>query len=238
MIERIARFPRLRDRAVFVGDPEDVVPGRFGRDLPLIREWTESNYQFAGYVTGFAPVAADERAALRAELGYRPGEPVCMVTVGGSGVGGDLLRRVVDTYPQAARIVPGLRMVVVTGPRIDPAAFPVRDGLELHGYLPGLHRHLAAADLAVVQGGLTTCMELTASNRPFIYVPLRHHFEQNHHVAHRLRRHHAGRRMDYDELNPDTLAAAIAAEIGRDVHYRPVTPDGADRAAALLADLL
>jgi pimeloyl-ACP methyl ester carboxylesterase/predicted glycosyltransferase len=163
MIERIARFPRLRDRAVFVGDPEDVVDERFGPDLPAIREWTAAHYDFAGYVTGFEPPTAATREALRSELGYRPGEPVCVVTVGGSAVGGDLLRRVIDAYPDAARRVPGLRMVVVTGPRIDPAAFTASEGLELHGYLPALHRHLAAADLAVVQGGLTTCMELTAS---------------------------------------------------------------------------
>jgi predicted glycosyltransferase len=162
---------------------------------------------------------------------------VCVVTVGGSGVGGDLLRRVADAYPAAARRVPGLRMVLVTGPRIDPSAFE-RDGVEVHGYLPGLHRHLAAADLAVVQGGLTTCMELTAGNRPFIYVPLRHHFEQSLHVAHRLRRHGAGRRMDYQTLTPDALAAAIAEEMGREVTYRPVPADGADRAATLLAELL
>jgi UDP-N-acetylglucosamine:LPS N-acetylglucosamine transferase len=108
----------------------------------------------------------------------------------------------------------------------------------VRAFVPDLHRHLAASDLAVVQGGLTTCMELTASNRPFIYVPLRRHFEQNFHVAHRLRRHGAGRRMDYETLGPDTLAEAIAEEIGREVRYRPVTPDGAGRAAALLAGLL
>ena len=36
-----------------------------------------------------------------------------------------------------------------------------------------LYRHLAACDLAVVQGGLTTTMELTAAKRPFLYFPLR-----------------------------------------------------------------
>ena len=55
MIEHIARFPRLRDRAVFVGNPEDIVPDSFGPDLPVIRDWTEQNYDFAGYVTGFDP---------------------------------------------------------------------------------------------------------------------------------------------------------------------------------------
>ena len=104
--------------------------------------------------------------------------------------------------------------------------------------MPKLYRHLAACDLAIVQGGLTTCMELTAAGRPFVYVPLRHHFEQNFHVAHRLERHGAGRRMDFDDITPDSLAEVIATEIGREVAYRPVTPDGATRAAALLADLL
>ena len=238
MIDHIARFPRLRDRAVFVGDPDDVVDERFGRDLPLIRDWTEAHYDFAGYVTGFDPGQVADREALRAELGYHPDEQVCVVTVGGSGVGEDLLRRVVAAFPEAARRVPGLRMVVVAGPRIDPASLPRPAGLEVHAYVPKLYRHLAACDLAIVQGGLTTCMELTAAGRPFVYVPLRHHFEQNFHVAHRLERHGAGRRMDFDDITPDSLAEVIATEIGREVAYRPVTPDGATRAAALLADLL
>jgi pimeloyl-ACP methyl ester carboxylesterase/predicted glycosyltransferase len=238
MIEHLARHPRIRDRGVFVGDPDDIVPGTFGPGLPAIRSWTEENYEFAGYVTGFAPDALADREALRAELGYGPDERVCVVSVGGSGVGGHLLRRVVDSFGLAARRVPGLRMVVVTGPRIDPASIgATADGLEVRSFVPDLHRHLAASDLAVVQGGLTTCMELTASGRPFIYVPLRHHFEQNHHVAHRLRRYGAGRRLDYDDLTPEVLAAAIAEEIGRETAYRPVETEGAARAAALLADL-
>ncbi len=88
------------------------------------------------------------------------------------------------------------------------------DGLEVRGYVHDLYRHLAACDLAVVQGGLTTTMELTASQRPFIYVPLRHHFEQNFHVRHRLAQYGAGRCLDYDDTVPDVLAAAIAEEIG------------------------
>ena len=35
MIEHIARFPRVRDRAVFVGNPDDIVADAFGPDLPL-----------------------------------------------------------------------------------------------------------------------------------------------------------------------------------------------------------
>jgi pimeloyl-ACP methyl ester carboxylesterase len=236
MIEHIARFPRIRDRAVFVGNPDDVVPNSFGNGLPGIRDWTEQHYDFSGYVTGFEPVV--DREQLRAELGYGPREQVCIVTVGGSGVGGHLLRRVIEAFPQAKANVPELRMVVVAGPRIDPASLPQHDGLEIRPYVHELYRHLAACDLAVVQGGLTTSMELTANGRPFLYFPLAHHFEQNFHVHHRLERYGAGRRMEFETDGPAEIAAAIAEEIGREVDYRPVETDGASRAAALIAELL
>ena len=234
MIEHIARFPRVRDRAIFVGDPDDIVPDAFGPGLPLIRDWTERHYDFAGYVTGFDPRQLADRRA----LGYREDERVCIVTVGGSGVGGHLLRRVIAAFPEARERVPGLRMIVVAGPRIDPASLPAHDGLEILPYVHELYRHLAVCDLAVVQGGLTTTMELTANRRPFIYFPLRHHFEQNFHVRHRLERYRAGRCMDYATAGPADIADAIASEIGREVDYRPVATDGAARAAALLAELL
>jgi pimeloyl-ACP methyl ester carboxylesterase/predicted glycosyltransferase len=234
MIEHIARFPRVRDRAIFVGDPDDVVPGTFGPDLPPIRDWTERHYDFAGYVTGFDPRQLGDREA----LGYRDDERVCIVTVGGSGVGAHLLRRVIDAFPEAKARVPDLRMIVVAGPRIDPDSLPAPDGLEIRSFVPDLYRHLAACDLAVVQGGLTTAMELTANRRPFLYFPLKRHFEQNIHVRHRLERYRAGRYMDYDTATPADIATAIATEIGRDVDYRPVATDGAARAAALIAGLL
>ena len=234
MIEHIARYPRIRDRAIFVGDPDDIVPNAFGPGLPQIRDWTEQHYDFAGYITGFDPGRLGDRQA----LGYGDDERVCLVTVGGSGVGGPLLRRVIAAYPEAKQRVPALRMIVVTGPRIDPASLPSHDGLEIRPYVDELYRHLAACDLAVVQGGLTTTMELTASRRPFLYFPLARHFEQNYHVRHRLDRYRAGRCMDYQTAGPADIAAAIAAEIGREVDYRPVATDGAVRAASLLASLL
>ena len=138
----------------------------------------------------------------------------------------------------ARELVPGLRMIVVAGPRIAPESLPSADGVEVVGYLPDLFRHLAACDIAVVQGGLTTCMELAATGRPFLYFPLRGHFEQNFHVPHRLSRYGAGRRMDYADSGPTEIARAIAAELGRPITYRPVESDGAARAAALIADLL
>ena len=238
MIEHIARYRRTRDRALFVGNPGDIVPERFGPDLPMIREWTEQHFDFTGYISGFDPAQFADRQRLRDELGYQPDEQVCVVTVGGSGVGAHLLRRIVEAFPLAKQQLPALRMIVVAGPRIDPASLPAAEGLEIRAYVHNLYRHLAACDIAVVQGGLTTAMELTASQRPFLYFPLRHHFEQNFHVRYRLERYRAGRRMDFAEDGPEQIAAAIAEELGRTVDYLPVETDGARQAALAISALL
>ena len=238
MIEQRARHRRLRDRSIFVGDPGDVVPDTFGPGLPGIRDWTEREFDFSGYITGFDPTDLGDRGALRDELGYQPDERICIVTVGGTGVGESLLRRILDAVPTVRRSLPDLSFVVVAGPRIDPDRLPQPEGTTIHPFVPQLHRHLAACDIAVVQGGLTTCMELTANRRPFIYVPLRNHFEQNFHVRHRLANYGAGRCLAYDELDPATLTTAIDEELDRVLDYRPVATDGASRAAGLLADLL
>jgi predicted glycosyltransferase len=163
---------------------------------------------------------------------------VVIVTVGGSGVGTALLRRVVDAYSDAARRINGLRMIAVAGPRIDPASLAAPAEVEVRAFVPELYKHLAACDLAVVQGGLTTTMELTAGRRPFLYFPLRDHFEQNRHVRHRLDRYGAGRFMDYASSTPESIAEAMAAENDRVVDYRPVETDGAARAARLIAELI
>ena len=238
MIEQIARYGRIRDKAIFVGTPDDILPGTFGPNLPEVRGWTEENYEFSGYVTGFDPAELGERKALRAELGYHEDEKICIVSVGGSGVGADLIRRVVGSYAAAAKAVSDLRMVVVAGPRIEPTTLPQVDGVEYREYVDRLYRHLAVADVAIVQGGLTTTMELTAAKVPFIYVPLRNHFEQNFHVRARLDRYRAGRFMEYEDVVPDNLATALVEEIGRNVGYLDVETDGASRAAEMISKLI
>jgi len=237
MVEHVARYPRLRDRSVFVGDPEDLVGDPLGPGLPSIRDWTLDHFDFTGYVMGSRPDPAD-RGQVRRRLGYGDDEVVCVASVGGSSVGAPLLRRIIDSYDAASARVPGLRMQVVTGPRIDPDSLSAPAGVELHGFLPDLDLHHAVCDVAMVQGGLSTTMELTANGRPFLYFPLRHHFEQQVHVRHRLERHGAGRAMDYATADPDVIADALVDELAREIDYVPVPSDGAEKAAQLLAELL
>ena len=129
-------------------------------------------------------------------------------------------------------------MHVVTGPRLDPTTFPAPAGVQVHGFLPDLDLHHAACDVAVVQGGLSTTMELTAAGRPFLYFPLRHHFEQQVHVRHRLERHRAGRALDYRDADPGRIADELAAALKAPTDYLSVPTDGADRAARLVLEVL
>lgn len=81
-------------------------------------------------------------------------------------------------------------------------------------------------------------MELPAAKVPFLYVPLRNHFEQSFHVPSRLERYGAGRRMDYGEIDPERLAEALEKNLGRTVNCLDVETDGAAKAASLIAELI
>lgn len=238
MIGHVEARPGVRDRAIFVGGPEDILSCSFGRDLPAMGDWIPRHFDFSGYITGEHPAQWGSRAELRERLGYRPDERVCIVTVGGSSVGVPLIRRILQSYPIVRRHLPSLRMIVVAGPRIDPRALVVPSGVEVRAFVPDLDRHLAACDLALVEGGLTTCMELTAAGTPFLYFPIRNHFEQNFHVAHRLARYGAGRRMEYETSTPEIIAEAMVAILASPINFKPVEADGAQRAARMIAELI
>jgi hypothetical protein len=136
MIEHIERHPGVRDRAIFVGGPEDIVPLSFGKDLPAMRDWVPRHFDFAGYIIGEHPQAFGSCADLRERLSYRPDERVCIVTVGGSAVGTHLIKRILQSYPMARAKLPELRMIVVAGPRIDPASLNAPEGVEVHAFVP------------------------------------------------------------------------------------------------------
>lgn len=240
MLEHVERFPRVRDLALFVGNPADVVADAFGPHLPSIRAWTEAHYQFPGYLQYFDPARYLDRPALRARVGFEPDEPVVVAAVGGTSVGRGLLERLIQAMPEVRRRVPGVRAIAVAGPRIDPGVFAGTPGVEIRGYVPSLFEHLAACDLALVQGGLSTTMELVATGRPFLYFPLRQHFEQRRHVPHRLGnygvRPSAG--LDFDEATPDFLAERIVTSLREAPDYRTIETGGPERAARAIAALL
>jgi pimeloyl-ACP methyl ester carboxylesterase len=237
-IDHLRLHPDVRDLSILVGDEEDVLDREFGPDLPNMRQWAREHFRFSGYTFHFDPRALRDRAALRAKLGYRADERVILASVGGTRVGRSLLRKCAEAFSLIASQIPETRLILVGGPRLaemEPAWGP---RVEVRSFVPDLFEHHAAVDLAIVQGGLTTTMELAALRTPFLYFPLRNHFEQQLHVARRLDRLGAGVRLDYERTSPEALGATMLEYLGKPVHSAEVPVDGTDRAARLIADLL
>jgi pimeloyl-ACP methyl ester carboxylesterase/predicted glycosyltransferase len=237
-IEHVARFPYVRDAALFVGNPDDVPDDPFGPGLPKIRDWTDRNFSYTGYALPFDPAAFADGERARARLGYGRRERIVIAAVGGTGVGGSLLARIARAFPHMKRQLPELRMILVAGPRLAAETFTAAEGLEVRPYVHNLFEHLACCDLALVQGGLSTCMELVATQRPFLSFPLARHFEQRVHVRRRLANYGADNAVEYRELNAERLAELALSRMHEPVRYRPVELDGAARAARRIAQVL
>ena len=136
----------------------------------------------------------------------------------------------------------GARAAHGAGGRPAPGARrvpPQHEGLEVRPYVHNLFEHLACCDLALVQGGLSTCMELVATRRPFLSFPLQRHFEQCVHVRHRLDNYGADCSVRLRAtLTPSELAERALAAMHAPVRYKPVETDGAARAALRIAQVL
>jgi len=223
--------------ALFVGELEDVPDKRLGFLLPSARKIAKEVCKFVGYVLPFDPVEYVDNSRIRAELGYGE-QPLIVCSIGGTSVGKDLLLLCGQAYPIIRRKIPNLQMVVVCGPRLRAKTIDLPKGIEVKEYVPELYRYFAACDIAIVQAGGTTTIELTALRRPFLYFPLEGHFEQQVHVSERLARHGAGVKMNYKETTPDDLAKAVIANFCKEVDYQEIPTDGAERAAASISKLL
>ena len=237
-IEHVARYPWVRDRAIFIGNPEDLPDLPFGPGLPNIRDWTRRNYMFSGYALPFDPASLKDVEALRARHGYRMDEKLVVAAVGGTAVGRPLLNKIAASFAFMKRQEPSLRMILVAGPRLPTDGFPEQPGLEVRPYVHKLFEHLACSDLALVQGGLSTTMELVATRRPFLSFPLERHFEQCIHVRNRLHNYCADCSVRFREVSPSELAERALATMAAPVAYRAVETDGAARAAAQILEVM
>ena len=225
------------DIRLFVGELEDIPDTKFGFLLPRIRDWAVEKCKFAAYVVPFDPKEYKDKKKTRANLGYGD-EPLIVCSIGGTAVGKEMLQLCAQSYPIIKEKIPNVHMILVCGPRLMPEKLDVPKEIEVKGYVPRLYEHFAASDLAVVQAGATSTIELTALRKPFLYFPLIDHYEQRIHVSHRLTRHKAGVRMEYSETTPESLAEAITANIGKETHYLDIPTDGAKKAATFISKLL
>lgn len=231
------RNPRLSEANIFIGELRDIPNEKFGIFLPNKREIAEKHLSTVGYILDFDPGDYRDREKVRARLGYGSG-PLIIATVGGTAVGRPLLELSAAAYPLVKKDIPDARMVLVCGPRIPPGSLEVPDGVEVKGFVPDLFEHLAACDLCITAGGATTTLELQALDRPFLTFPLEGHFEQETDVGGRLRRQGVGVEMRFSRTTPESLAAAVVANLGKEVSYPKPPLDGAMKAAEIIGRVL
>lgn len=229
-------FGRGAHSIMFIGEPADVPALPFGLGLPDRRKHSERHYEFIGHVINFRPEEFADQSAWRRRLGYGE-EPLVICSAGGTALGRDLLEVCAKAFPFLRRQRPDLRMVLICGPRLDPAGIEAPDGVDVVGYVPRLYEHLACCDVAVVQCGASSTTELAALKRPFVYLPIPGHFEQQL-VAARLERYGAGTRMSLADTTPESLASAIERELARTSFWPDLPVDGARQGALHIAGVL
>jgi UDP-N-acetylglucosamine:LPS N-acetylglucosamine transferase len=228
-------FASGRNRALFIGEPEDIPDRTMGFGLPNRRAHARRYYRFIGYVLPFEAAEVADRQAIRAELGYSDA-PLVVVSVGGTATGRDLLEACGQAFTLASASIPGMQMTLVCGPRIAPQTMSAPQGVRVEGFVERLYRHFAACDLAIVQAGGTTTLELTALRRPFVYVPLEGQCEQEVVVAGRLARHHAGIGLTRHDMTAERLAELIVGNIGKEPDWPRIPVQGAAVAARQVLD--
>jgi predicted glycosyltransferase len=222
---------------LFLGEPDDVPDERLGIGMVNARRGAEGRYHFVGNPLPFDPAGYADRAAVRARLGYGQGR-LLICSTGGTAVGADLLRLCLRAVPLMRASAPDLKVLVVKGPRMEADLGEVPPGVEVRGYVPRLFEHFAAADMAIVQGGGTSTLELAALRVPFLYFPLKGHSEQEVNVARKLERNGLGIKCDIARTSPGELASLVLGNIGKVPGPPALSFDGCRNAARAIASLL
>lgn len=209
---------------LYIGTDEDVPDRPMGEGLPGLRTFFHEHFKAVGYILPFdsAALRGEGKARLKSRLGYSPDGKLIVASIGGTGVGRELLERVDQAAMELAAVTGGkLQIVLVCGPRLPSGSLHVTSkNAQVRGYVPRLYEHFAAADFAVVEGGLTSAVELAAVGTPFVFVPLSGHVEQEMEVAPRLERLGVGTRLSFDELTPEKLGRAFAEAL-KSSHVTP-----------------
>lgn len=226
----------VEDLSLFVGDVNDTPDKSFGPLLPNYRAHALKHYKFLGNIISHNPKDYSDSEKIKEALGYTR-EPLIVCAVGGTSIGVELLNLCSKAYEVLTKEIPGIQMVIVCGPRIESSEIKSVKGIEVKGYVPNLYEHFAACDLAIVQGGGTTTMELVSLNKNFIYFPLSEHYEQEV-VSEKLTRMNAGIKLNFKDVNEIKLSRIVEKTLGEKADYKDVNTNGAVIAANHIEKLL
>ena len=194
---------------------------------------------FCGYIRKQEPIVAPE--TIRSELGASSC-PLIVLTVGGGGDGGALLR----TYLAGLAARPeDVATCVVTGPLLDEAEreqiVEAAAGLPRVTVLPfagNLVSYLNAADVVVTMGGYNTVCEAVGLGKRVVVVPRVRPRQEQLIRARRFAQLGAVRMLHPDDLAPGRLQAVIRGALASPPPVPALDFDGLRRAGEGLASLL
>lgn len=221
----------------FVGEWEDIPNKRFDIFLPHCRDFAKKHYEIIGYILRFDPKKYQNKKEIREKLGYGS-EQLVICATGGTAAGKELLELCGKAYTILKKEISDLRMIFVCGELYGKEPPKLPPDVELHRFLHNIYEHYAACDLAVVVGGGTTTIELTALKVPFIFFPIDNQFDQQIYVSNRILRHKAGIRMEYRKTTPEKMAVVIKDNIGKKPDTPKIPFNGAQKAAEIIAKRL
>lgn len=129
---------------------------------------------FTGPFLKQGPDKIGNKKEIREKLGFKEDEKIVLVTVGGSEFGKKLLNIICD----ASEEIDCDKIIIITGPRIDPDFIPDSDKIIKKKFLENIMEWMKISDVIVSLAGHTTTMEIASLGIPSIIVPVENHSEQ------------------------------------------------------------
>lgn len=120
------------------------------------------------------PDKIGDKKELREKSGFKEDDKIVLVTVGGSDFGKKLLNLIYG----ASEKIDCDKIVMITGPGIDPDFIPDSDKIIKKKFLENIMEWMKLSDITVSLAGHTTTMEIASLGIPSIIVPVENHSEQ------------------------------------------------------------
>lgn len=218
------------DTILVHGDPNFI---SFDATFPPARR-LDGKLRYTGYVVDNA------RAA---KLGDTQGTGEVIVSVGGGGVGEELLRAALGARRLCSLKKAPWRLLVghnLPEERLRALTAEAPDGFIVERARADFPALLANCRLSISQGGYNTVMEILAAKAPNIIVPYAGAEENEQTLrAHLLKERGLARVLNEAELSPTTLAAAIdaAPPTPPPGHAPPIDMNGANVSADFIAGI-
>lgn len=187
---------------------------------------------YTGYVT--RQRHQQERSNIRSSLGFSPETLLIVASIGGGGVGIELLYALVEAMKHIEN--ESVKLQIFTGPYASEEDF--QNLADMSGNTISVDRFtteftcwLHAADLSVSMAGYNTTMNILAAGVPALLYPFAQNQEQRMRVE-RLEGKVPFKILEKAELQPRALAAHILRQLQEKRYSSPINLDGAVNTAA------